>query len=79
MSNFLDKLGDFKQKKIYTSKCIFFYILKQQTQSPNFWLIYTDCELRENINKVLFSSSFPSSYRKKELSLFLFSFGITIH
>ena len=29
--NFLDELGNFKQKKFYTAKCKFFYILKQQT------------------------------------------------
>ena len=30
--DFLDELGDFKQKNFYTSKCKFFYISKQQTQ-----------------------------------------------
>ena len=29
--NFLDELGNFKQKKFYTSKCKFFYILKTKT------------------------------------------------
>ena len=29
--NFLDELGNFKQKNFYTSKCKIFYILKQQT------------------------------------------------
>ena len=28
---FLDELGNFKQKRIYTSKCNFFYILQQRT------------------------------------------------
>ena len=31
MIDFLDELGNFKQKNFYTSKCIFFYNLQQQT------------------------------------------------
>ena len=34
--DFLDELGNFKQKNFYTSKCNFFYILQQQT----LWLLY---------------------------------------
>ena len=31
MIDFLDELGNFKQKNFYISKCNFFYILQQRT------------------------------------------------
>ena len=34
--DFLDELGNFMQKKFYTSKCKFFYILQQQTKKSKF-------------------------------------------
>ena len=36
VSNFLDKLGNFKQKKIYTSKCNFFLHFKATDPKSQF-------------------------------------------
>ena len=36
MIDFLDELGNFKQKKFYTSICNLFYILQQWTHSQYF-------------------------------------------
>ena len=38
--DFLDELGNFKQKKIYTSKCKFFYILQQRTHSEGMGYVW---------------------------------------
>ena len=71
---FLDELGNFKQKKIYISKCRFFYILQQRTLCPSSHTLVLS-EISEVISLhasmvlaslTIFKKSIPNRYLQKQ-------------